>query len=103
MEPLKIQKILEKFVKSDKFIKGEKRVLVFNKYREIVKDTFDNVSFPFKFEKDTLVVKVVSSPDLNEMYFYKDEILKRMNLELEGVFVKDIKFVMGDENGIRCK
>jgi len=103
MEPLKIQKILEKFLNSDKFIKGEKRVLVFNKYNEIVKGTFYNVSYPYKFDKDILVVKVISSSHLNEIYYYKDEILKRMNIELDGLFVKDIKFIMGDENGIQCK
>ncbi len=103
MRPLKIQEILEIFKNSDKFIKGERRVLVFSKYKEIVKGTFDNVSYPCRFEKDVLSVKVISSTYLNEIYFYKDEILKRLNCELEGIFVKDIKFVMGDENGIRSK
>lgn len=103
MDPLKIQKILENFKNSDKFIKGERRILVFSKYNEIVKDTFANVSYPYKFEKDVLIVKVISSSYLNEIYFYKEEILKRLNTELDGVFIKNIKFIMGDEDGIRSK
>uniref|UniRef100_A0A7C4U669 DUF721 domain-containing protein n=1 Tax=candidate division WOR-3 bacterium TaxID=2052148 RepID=A0A7C4U669_UNCW3 len=103
MKPIKIEKILEIFVNSDKFIKGKNRVLVFDKYNEIVKETFKDVSSPFKFEKDVLIVKVVSSSHLNEIYFFKQEILKRLNMELEGIFVKDIKFIIGDENGIQCK
>ncbi|MCD6399284.1 DUF721 domain-containing protein, partial [candidate division WOR-3 bacterium] len=52
---------------------------------------------PYDFKRNILYIKVKSSAFLNEIYFLKEELLKRINLNLENNFVKEIKFFVREE------
>ena len=97
MMPQKLDRLIERFLNEPEIKRAFLKAKVFNKYREIVKDTFPEETVPVDLKRGRLIVEVSSSPMLNDIHFFKETIKKRINEEIGEEAVRDIKFILKED------
>ncbi|GIW23098.1 MAG: hypothetical protein KatS3mg068_2105 [Candidatus Sericytochromatia bacterium] len=67
---------------------------ILNLWSNIVGEQFSKNTFPIKFDKGIIYVSVSSNVWLNQINFFKLEIIKKYNEYYKNQLIKDIKFLI---------
>jgi len=97
MKPQKLDRLIEEVLNKKKIGKGLRKIEIFRAFKKCAGEKINEFCMPYDFKRNILYIKVKSSAFLNEIYFLKEELLKRINLNLENNFVKEIKFFVREE------
>lgn len=71
-------------------IKQQQAMIV---WPEVVGPTIANISLPVRIEYGKLYVEIENNTWRHEIFYYKRQIINKLNKKLEGDIVKDIVFV----------
>lgn len=88
-----IGSILDSFLSNRGYKKYCKESEIITKWPEIVGEEVSAVSSCQRVEEGILYVKITSSSWRNEMHFFKNEILNKVNKEYKCKSIKDIVFI----------
>ena len=91
-KPDSIGSILESLFESYGITDGVKQQQALNLWREIVGKTIADVTIPTKIEHGRMFVQVENPSWRQEITFYKQKIIKRLNKKLGKNIIKDIIF-----------
>jgi hypothetical protein len=72
-----------------------KRLVIYRAWEKIVGPEIGSRTTPDTFSRGVLMIRAASATWQNELTFLKVDIIKKLNLELGGEIVKDLKIVSG--------
>lgn len=95
LPPVRLSSLLDRVCKELDIQEGLKLYRVFEIWEETVGEIIAKKAAPEIIKNEILIVKVSSSTWIQELYFIKEEIKKKLNEKLGDPLIKDINFQIG--------
>jgi hypothetical protein len=95
--------IISRMIREKKWEIRFERGIIWKNWEKAVGGKIAGQAFPIRFqERDTLIVAVSDSIWMHQLSFQKIELIKAINgLLKEKAWIKDIRFLIGDVEGLR--